>query len=48
MHDADLAEVVVRKEVDMADFFRRYDLKPLVGVEKLDAGKRVLQRVRLL
>ena len=43
---ADLADVVVRKELDMEDFFRRHDLQPLVQAEKLDAGKRVLQRVR--
>lgn len=30
----------------MEDFFRRHDLQPLVQTEKLDAGKRVLQRVR--
>lgn len=42
---ADLSEVVLRKEVDMEDFFRRYDLEPLVKTENLDAGKRVLQKV---
>lgn len=42
---ADLADVVVRKEVDMEDYLQRYDLTPLVQTEKLDAGKRVLQRV---
>lgn len=44
----DLADVVIRKEVDMGDFLRRYDLTPLVQAEKLDAGKRVLQRVRFV
>jgi hypothetical protein len=42
---ADLSDVVIRKDVDMGDFLRRYDLTPLVQAEKLDAGKRVLQRV---
>jgi hypothetical protein len=41
----DLANVVIRKEVDMEDFFQRYDLDPLVKTENLEAGKRVLQKV---
>ena len=43
---ADLSHVVIRKDVDMEDYLKRHDLTPLVQTEKLDAGKRVLQRVR--
>jgi hypothetical protein len=43
---ADLTGVVIRKEVDMEDFFKRYHLEPLVRTNKLDAGERVLQKVR--
>ena len=42
---ADLSGLTIRKEVDMEDLLRRYDLEPLVKTETLDAGKRVLQKV---
>lgn len=43
---AELSEVRLRTTVDMQDFFRRHGITPLVQSDNLDAGKRVLQRVR--
>jgi hypothetical protein len=45
---AELANIKVRKEIDMEDYMRRYNMTPLVQTRDLDAGKKVLQRVRPL
>jgi hypothetical protein len=45
---ADLSDLVLRKDIDMDDYARRYGLRPLVMHSKLEAGKLVLQRVRCL